>query len=101
MKKEKTKVPGISRATIDRLPLYFRTLRLVQDEGLDIISSDELGRRLGYRDHSLYDYGPPVPDTPGHQEPRQYAEDPAAAAAAAGSAEKVCQRQGKAESENG
>lgn len=47
MKKEKTKVPGISRATIDRLPLYFRTLRLVQDEGLDIISSDELGRRLG------------------------------------------------------
>ncbi|MBQ7496603.1 MAG: redox-sensing transcriptional repressor Rex [Selenomonas sp.] len=47
MKKEKTKVPGISRATIDRLPLYFRTLRLVQDEGLDIISSDELGKRLG------------------------------------------------------
>ena len=47
MKKEKTKAPGISRATIDRLPLYFRTLRLVQDEGLDIISSDELGRRLG------------------------------------------------------
>jgi redox-sensing transcriptional repressor len=47
VKKEKTKAPGISRATIDRLPLYFRTLRLVQDEGLDIISSDELGRRLG------------------------------------------------------
>ena len=41
------KVPmTISQATIDRLPLYFRTLRLVQDEGLDIISSDELGRRL-------------------------------------------------------
>ena len=38
MKKEKTKAPGISRATIDRLPLYFRTLRLVQDEGLDIIA---------------------------------------------------------------
>ena len=38
---------GISGATIDRLPLYFRTLRLVQDEGRDIISSDELGRRLG------------------------------------------------------
>jgi redox-sensing transcriptional repressor len=37
----------ISKATIDRLPLYFRTLRLAQDEGLDIISSDELGRRLG------------------------------------------------------
>ena len=37
----------ISKATIDRLPLYFRTLRLVQDEGIDVISSDELGRRLG------------------------------------------------------
>jgi len=37
----------ISKATIDRLPLYFRTLRLAQDEGIDIISSDELGRRLG------------------------------------------------------
>jgi len=36
----------ISKATIDRLPLYFRTLRLAQDEGIDIISSDELGRRL-------------------------------------------------------
>ena len=30
----------ISKATIDRLPLYFRTLRLVQDEGIDVISSD-------------------------------------------------------------
>ena len=38
---------SISNATIDRLPLYFRTLRLAQDEGIDIISSDELGRRLG------------------------------------------------------
>lgn len=38
---------GISKATIDRLPLYFRTLRMVQDEGVDIVSSDELGRRLG------------------------------------------------------
>ena len=37
----------ISQATIDRLPLYFRTLRLAQEEGIDIISSDELGRRLG------------------------------------------------------
>ena len=37
----------ISKATIDRLPLYFRTLRLVQAEGIDVISSDELGRRLG------------------------------------------------------
>lgn len=38
---------AISKATIDRLPLYFRTLRLAQDEGIDIISSDDLGRRLG------------------------------------------------------
>ena len=38
---------SISKATIDRLPLYFSTLRLAQDEGIDIISSDELGRRLG------------------------------------------------------
>ena len=36
----------ISQATIDRLPLYFRTLRLVEDEEIAIISSDELGRRL-------------------------------------------------------
>ena len=36
----------ISKATIDRLPLYDRTLRLAQDDGMDIISSDELGRRL-------------------------------------------------------
>lgn len=36
----------ISQATIDRLPLYFRTLRLVEEEELKIISSDELGRRL-------------------------------------------------------
>ncbi len=38
----------ISKATIDRLPLYFRTLRLAQDEGIDIISSEDLGRRLGF-----------------------------------------------------
>ena len=37
----------ISKATIDRLPRYFRTLRLAQDEGIDVISSEELGRRLG------------------------------------------------------
>ena len=36
----------ISQATIDRLPLYFRTLRLAEEESLPIISSDELGRRL-------------------------------------------------------
>lgn len=37
----------ISKATIDRLPLYFRTLRLSQEEGVEIISSEELGQRLG------------------------------------------------------
>lgn len=37
----------ISKATIDRLPLYFRTLRLAKEEGIDIISSEELGKRLG------------------------------------------------------
>ena len=36
----------ISQATIDRLPLYFRTLRLVEEEEMQIISSEELGRRL-------------------------------------------------------
>lgn len=37
----------ISKATIDRLPLYFRTLRQIQQEGTEIISSEELGRRIG------------------------------------------------------
>ena len=37
----------ISKATIDRLPLYFRTLRMSQEEGMEIISSEELGHRLG------------------------------------------------------
>lgn len=37
----------ISKATIDRLPLYFRTLKLSQDEGLEIISSEDLGRKIG------------------------------------------------------
>lgn len=36
----------ISKATIDRLPLYFRTLRQVQQEGVEIISSEEFGRRI-------------------------------------------------------
>ena len=36
----------ISQATIDRLPLYFRMLRLAEEEELQIISSEELGRRL-------------------------------------------------------
>ncbi len=38
---------SISRATVDRLPLYFRTLRLIKSEGSDIVSSEELGRRIG------------------------------------------------------
>lgn len=38
---------NISRATVDRLPLYFRTLRLIRSEGSDIVSSEELGRRIG------------------------------------------------------
>lgn len=38
----------ISQATIDRLPLYYRTLQLVEAEKMEIISSDELGRRLGF-----------------------------------------------------
>ena len=37
----------ISKATIDRLPLYFRTLRQIQQEGVEIISSEEFGRRIG------------------------------------------------------
>ncbi|MGI6092099.1 MAG: redox-sensing transcriptional repressor Rex [Veillonellaceae bacterium] len=37
----------ISKATVDRLPLYYRTLRSSQEEGLEIISSEELGQRLG------------------------------------------------------
>jgi len=37
----------ISKATIDRLPLYYRTLRLSQEEGMEIISSEEFGQRLG------------------------------------------------------
>ncbi|WP_378955992.1 redox-sensing transcriptional repressor Rex [Pelosinus sp. sgz500959] len=37
----------ISKVIIDRLPLYFRTLRLSRDEGMEIISSEELGQRLG------------------------------------------------------
>lgn len=40
------KEQAISKATIDRLPLYYRTLRMAQDDGMDIISSEELGRRL-------------------------------------------------------
>ncbi len=42
----KTPQSGISKATVDRLPLYFRTLRLIESEGTDIVSSEELGRRI-------------------------------------------------------
>lgn len=42
----KNKNGTISRATVDRLPLYFRTLRLIKSEGSDIVSSEELGRRI-------------------------------------------------------
>ena len=38
---------SISRATVDRLPLYFRTLRLIRSEGSEIVSSEDLGRRIG------------------------------------------------------
>ena len=41
------KYGNISRATVDRLPLYFRTLRLIKSEGSEIVSSEELGRRIG------------------------------------------------------
>lgn len=46
MKEQNASKMNISKATIDRLPLYFRTLRLAQDEGVDIISSETLGSRL-------------------------------------------------------
>jgi len=45
--KESYEKTVISKATIDRLPLYFRTLRMSQEEGMEIISSEELGQRLG------------------------------------------------------
>lgn len=35
-----------SRATIERLALYFRALRLAEEDGVQIISSDEIGKRL-------------------------------------------------------
>ena len=38
--------PSISKATVDRLPRYYRCLRQLSDEGVGIASSEELGRRL-------------------------------------------------------
>lgn len=37
----------ISDAVIERLPLYYRDLLLLKDAGIDIISSEKLGERLG------------------------------------------------------
>ena len=34
---------AISDAVIERLPLYYRDLLLLQDAGIDIISSEKLG----------------------------------------------------------
>ncbi|WP_425060595.1 Redox-sensing transcriptional repressor Rex 1 [Sporomusa carbonis] len=45
--KENKENAVISKATIDRLPLYYRTLKLSQEEGIEIISSEELGRKIG------------------------------------------------------
>ena len=36
----------ISKATVARLPRYYRCLRQLTDEGVEIASSEELGRRL-------------------------------------------------------
>ena len=37
---------SISKATVDRLPRYYRCLRQLTAEGVEIASSEELGRRL-------------------------------------------------------
>ena len=37
----------IPRATIERLALYYRTLRLMQHEGIQVTSSNDLAKRLG------------------------------------------------------
>lgn len=36
-----------SKVIIDRLPLYFRALRQSQNEGMEKVSSEQLGQRLG------------------------------------------------------
>ena len=36
----------ISRAAIERLALYFRTLRIMQEDGVQIVSSEDLGKKL-------------------------------------------------------
>ena len=37
---------SISKATVDRLPRYYRCLHQLTDEGVEITSSEDLGRRL-------------------------------------------------------
>lgn len=38
----------ISKATVDRLPIYFRTLNQMKENGVEVVSSEELGRRIGF-----------------------------------------------------
>lgn len=38
----------ISKATVDRLPIYFRTLNNMKENGIEVVSSEELGRRIGF-----------------------------------------------------
>ena len=38
--------PAISQAAIGRLALYFRALRFAQEEGIQIISSEDLGKKI-------------------------------------------------------
>ena len=39
---------AISKATVDRLPIYFRTLSQMKESGIEVVSSEELGRRIGF-----------------------------------------------------
>ena len=43
----------IPQATIDRLPLYFRTLKLAEESGIQIISSEDLGQRLDIKPEQI------------------------------------------------
>ena len=44
---------SISKATVDRLPRYYRCLRQLTDEGVEIASSEELGRRLAINSEQI------------------------------------------------
>ncbi|MCM0760909.1 redox-sensing transcriptional repressor Rex [Sporomusa sphaeroides DSM 2875] len=46
MKENKANI-AISKATIDRLPIYYRVLKQIQDDGIALTSSDEMGRKIG------------------------------------------------------